>query len=61
MDIPAGKRSEFIAKAVSEKLGKKRNLQKELIKSLKANYELYKKEAKEWEVTLGDGLQDEKW
>lgn len=61
MNIPQGKRSEFIAKAVSEKLGKKRDIKKELIKSLKANYKLYKEEAKTWESTLGDGLQDEKW
>lgn len=59
--IPAGRRSTFIAKAVSEKLGKKRNINKELTKSLKTNYAFYKKIAKEWESTLGDGLPDEEW
>ncbi len=46
-----GKRSRFIARAVSEKLAKKRDIQKELKKSLTANYEFYKKVAKDWEVT----------
>lgn len=46
--IPAKKRSRFIAEAVKEKLPK-RNLRKELIKSLKANYEYYKKVGKEIE------------
>lgn len=46
--IPAKKRSRFIAEAVKEKLPK-RNLRKELIKSLKANYEYYKKAGKEIE------------
>lgn len=40
--VPVKKRSRFIAEAVQEKLPKK-NLKKELIKSLKANYEYYKK------------------
>lgn len=44
--IPAKKRSKFIAEAVREKLPK-RNLKKELIKSLKANKEFYRKVAKE--------------
>ncbi len=53
--IPQGKRSKFIADAVSEKLGKKRDVKKELIKSLEANYEFYKREAKIWEVTEVEG------
>ncbi|MBI2430762.1 MAG: hypothetical protein HYV39_01965 [Candidatus Levybacteria bacterium] len=53
--VPQGKRSQFIAKAVSEKLTKKRNIEKELIKSLKANSKFYKKVAKEWEVTEVEG------
>lgn len=56
--VPAKKRSKFIAEAVREKLPK-RNLKKELIKSLKANYEFYKEEGKIWDVTVGDGL--DKW
>lgn len=54
MNIPQGKRSEFIAKAVSEKLGKKRDIKKELIKSLKANYEFDKEVAKEWGNTFSE-------
>lgn len=54
--IPNGKRSEFIAKAVSEKLGGKRNREKELRKSLKENAEFYKAVAKEWE-----GIELEQW
>ncbi len=54
-DVPAGKRSKFIANALSDKLKKKRNLQKELIKSIKANYELDRKVMKEWSVTETEG------
>lgn len=46
--IPNGQRSKFIAGAVREKLGKKRNLKKELIKSLKANRNLYEEVQKDW-------------
>lgn len=46
-DVPAGKRSKFIANALSAKLSKKRNVQKELEKSLKANAEFYRKESKQ--------------
>ena len=53
--ISKGKRSRFIARAVSEKLAKKRDIQKELKKSLTANYEFYKKVAKDWEVTEVEG------
>ena len=53
--ISKGKRSRFIAKAVSEKLAKKRNIQKELKKSLAANYDFYKKVAKDWKVTEIEG------
>lgn len=41
-EIPQGKRSKFIAKAVSEKLTKKRSVHKELRKSLQMNREFYK-------------------
>lgn len=44
--IPIKKRSRFIADAVREKLPK-RDLEKELIKSLKANKDFYRKVAKE--------------
>lgn len=55
MHIPQGKRSKFIADAVSQKLGKKKSKEKELIKSLKANYEFDKQVAKDWEVTELEG------
>ena len=53
--VPQGKRSQFIAKAVSERLTKKRNIDKELEKSLKANREFYKKVAEDWKVTEVEG------
>lgn len=52
--IPAKKRSKFIANAVREKLPK-RNLKKELIKSLKINRDFYKKIAEEWKATEIEG------
>lgn len=54
--IPVRKRSKFIVDIVKEKLPK-RNLKKELIKSLKANRKLYEQEAKIWDATLADGLR----
>ncbi len=40
--VPSGKRSKFIAEAVKEKIGKKKNLKKEWIKSLKAQEDIIK-------------------
>lgn len=57
-DVPAGKRSKFIAKALSEKLRKRATSQKELERSLKANSEFYKKEAKVWKVTETENWPD---
>lgn len=54
-EVPQGKRSRFIAKAISDKLGKKRNIKKELIKSLKENYDFYKKEYQDWKSTETEG------
>lgn len=48
-NIPLRSRSKFIAEAVGERLKRKKNLKKDLIKSLKANYEFYKKVGKEIE------------
>lgn len=56
--VPNGKRSQFIAEAVREKLPK-RNFKKELVKSLKVNQKFYKEEGKIWDVTIADGL--DKW
>lgn len=39
--IPTRSRSKFIADALEHKLDKKRNLKKELLKSLKANRKFY--------------------
>lgn len=55
--VPVKKRSKFIAEAVKEKLPK-RNLKKELIKSLKANKEFYRKVAEEWKATEVEGWPD---
>lgn len=55
--IPASKRSKFIAEAVKDKLPKK-NLKKELIKSLKANREFDRAVMKEWSVTEVEGWPD---
>lgn len=41
MSIPPRGRSKFIANALRERLMRKRNLEKELAKSLKANKKLY--------------------
>ncbi len=49
--VPHGERSKFIAKAVEEKLQKKKSMLKELRKSLRASREYYKKEYKIWKVT----------
>lgn len=46
--IPSGKRSNFIAKTLTEKLAKKRDINKELVRSLKANRKLYEEVAKDW-------------
>ncbi len=59
--IPARSRSKFIAEALSEKLmqkKKKRMSKKELMQTLKANYDYYKKVAKEWEATEVEGWPD---
>lgn len=53
--VPAGKRSRFITKALSEKLAKTRNAKKELKKSLKINYEFYKKESSDWKALEIEG------
>ncbi len=56
--VPNGKRSQFIAEAVKEKIGKKKNLKKEWIKSLKANRKLYKEIQKDWAPIEVEGWPD---
>ena len=48
--VPNGSRSKFIAAALEEKLKRKKNLKKDLIKSLKVNAEFYKKEFEDWKA-----------
>ena len=48
--VPDGSRSKFIASALEEKLKRKKNLKKDLIKSLKVNAEFYKKEFEDWKA-----------
>lgn len=48
--IPVRRRSRFIDEAVKEKLASKKNLKRDLIKSLKANAEFYKKEYEDWKA-----------
>ena len=57
--IPEGQRSRFISYAIEEKLGGEKSKKLSLEQSLKTNVNYYKKIAKEWEVTLLDGLPDE--
>lgn len=56
--VPVKKRSKFIAKVLKEKLPK-RNLKKELARSLKINKEFYKKVAEEWKATEVEGWLDQ--
>lgn len=48
--IPERSRSKFIAEALTERLKKKRSLKKDLIRSLKANAQFYKKEYEPWKA-----------
>ena len=54
--IPARKRSQYITSALKEKLDKKRRVQRELVKSLKANRKLYEEIDKDW-----DSIETEGW
>ena len=53
--VSKGKRSRFIANAVSEKLAKKRDIDRELRKSLKANRKFDEAVMKDWSVTEVEG------
>ena len=52
-------KSRFIAEAVHQKFQteQKRQLEKELVEGYKAQAKEDKRIAKEWEATLGDGLE----
>lgn len=59
--IPARSRSKFIAETLKVKLEQKKKNKKykrDLTKSLMANYDYYKKVAKEWEATEVEGWPD---
>lgn len=49
--VPLGKRSEFIAEAVLERLGTTKSADQRLKKSLKENKELYIQVGKDWKAT----------
>ena len=53
--VSKGKRSRFIANALSEKLAKKRNIDQELRKSLRANRKFDEAVMKDWSVTELEG------
>jgi len=53
--IPERSRSKFIAEVIREKLNRKRNLKKELIRSLEANRRLDEEMMKDWAVTEVEG------
>lgn len=55
--IPVKRRSKFIAESIKKNLPK-RNLKKELQKSLRINKEFYKKVAEEWKATEVEGWPD---
>lgn len=56
--VPARKRSRFIAQALDEKLKHKRNLGKELVKSLKANKKFYDQVYEDWKPLEVEGWPD---
>lgn len=56
--IPSRSRSKFIAEALEDKLKRKKNLKKELIKSLKANYKHDEAVMKEWSAIEVEGWPD---
>ncbi len=56
--IPARSRSKFIAQALEDKLKRKKNLKKELIRSLKANRKLYEQVQKDWAPIEVEGWPD---
>ncbi|MGI8419974.1 MAG: hypothetical protein ACR2LN_05020 [Candidatus Levyibacteriota bacterium] len=55
LQIPQGKRSMFIAEAITEKLGKKKSREEALKESLKVNYKFDKKIMEDWAVTEVEG------
>lgn len=56
--IPARSRSNFIAQALEEKLKRKKNLKKDLIRSLKASRKLYEQVQKDWAPIEVEGWPD---
>jgi len=56
--IPERSRSKFIAEALRDRLGRKRNLKKELIRSLKANRKIYEQVYEDWKPIEVEGWPD---
>lgn len=57
-EVPQGKRSAFIASAITEKLAKNQQTEQALQESLAQNYDFYKKEAEIWKITETEGWPD---
>ena len=53
--IPEGKRSQFIAKTLEEKLKAKLALKESIIRDLKENRHIYEQAAKDWSVLDTEG------
>ena len=56
--IPERSRSKFIAEALRDRLGRKRDLKKELIRSLKANRKIYEQVYEDWKPIEVEGWPD---
>ena len=56
--IPERSRSKFIAEALRDRLGRKRDIKKELIRSLKANRKYDKELMKDWTAVEVEGWPD---
>ena len=57
-EIPQGKRSNYIATVLAEKLAKKRDIEEQLKKSLRANRKFYKNEYEDWKAIEVEGWPD---
>ena len=55
--IPAKKRSKFIAEALKEKIGKKKNLKEEWIKSLRAQEKIIKEIREDFKYVEAEALE----
>ncbi|OGB84965.1 hypothetical protein A2994_01555 [candidate division Kazan bacterium RIFCSPLOWO2_01_FULL_48_13] len=58
--IPEGKRSQFIAETLDDKLGRKLSLKEEIIKGLRKNRHIYEEARKDWSVLDFEGWPEYK-